>query len=64
MVNKIMSRARFIAGAKCPKCKRVDTIQVIFEEGNDISKCIFCGYTNLKENSQTETKSVINIVTK
>ena len=59
-----MSRARFIAGAKCPKCKRVDTIQVIFEEGNDISKCIFCGYTNSKENSQIETKSVINIVTK
>ena len=64
MVNKIMSRARFIAGAKCPKCKRIDTIQVIFEEGNEISKCIFCGYTNLRDDPKTENKSVIDIVTK
>ena len=38
--------------------------EVIFEEGREVSKCIFCGHTNLRDNPKLKTKSVIEIVTK
>jgi len=37
---------RFIAGAVCPRCSKMDTIVVFNEEGKDFRECVECGYKN------------------
>ena len=37
-----MSRRRFIAGAVCPRCAKMDTIVVDMEA--DLRECVDCGF--------------------
>ena len=39
-----MSRPRFIAGAICPQCGRMDRLQIHSEDGVRIRRCVACGY--------------------
>lgn len=37
---------RFIAGAVCPACEGMDTIQMWDEEGTPNRQCVACGYAD------------------
>jgi len=37
---------RFIAGAKCPKCGQIDTIQILRSEIKSLSRCVSCDYAD------------------
>ncbi len=39
-----MSRKRFIAGAKCPKCEQQDCIALYLDSAGDRIECVHCGY--------------------
>lgn len=36
---------RFIAGARCPKCNKEDTIYVLKNEVNPSRHCVECGFS-------------------
>ncbi|RJG47897.1 YheV family putative zinc ribbon protein [Motilimonas pumila] len=38
-------KKRFIAGATCPSCRKLDTIVVFVEQNVEKVNCIECGYT-------------------
>lgn len=37
-------KRRFMAGAVCPRCSKMDTIQVYNLEGKDFRECVECGF--------------------
>jgi len=37
-------KRRFMAGAVCPRCSKMDTIQVYNQEGKDYRECVECGF--------------------
>lgn len=39
-------KRRFIAGAVCPRCKRMDSIRAYSENGTDYRECIHCGFSD------------------
>ncbi|QSX34365.1 YheV family putative metal-binding protein [Shewanella avicenniae] len=47
-----MTRKRFVAGAKCPKCQAVDSIVLFKENGVETVECVECDYRE----QQTEQK--------
>jgi len=38
------SKKRFIAGASCHQCKKIDVITVFHENGADWQACVACGH--------------------
>ena len=42
-----MSR-RFIAGAVCPECQKMDKIVTYKQNGEDVAECIACGYVSYR----------------
>ena len=40
-----MTKRRFIAGAKCPKCQALDRIVMITTDNDEWVECIECDYT-------------------
>lgn len=59
---------RFIAGAVCPKCEKIDKIYV--EDNSQVAKCAACGYElqqpDAPQNSQQpdEAVTLVNFKTK
>lgn len=39
-------KKRFIAGAICPRCSKLDTIVMYNDEGTDVRECIDCDFTD------------------
>lgn len=37
-------KRRFMAGAVCPRCSNMDTIQVYNLDGKDFRECVECGF--------------------
>lgn len=37
---------RFIAGAVCPECQKLDKIVTYKQDGEDIAECVSCGYVS------------------
>lgn len=37
-------KRRFMAGAVCPRCSKMDTIQVYNLDGKDFRECVDCGF--------------------
>ena len=35
---------RFIAGAVCPECQKMDKMVTYKQDGEDIAECVSCGY--------------------
>ena len=44
MTNKKSPIKRFIAGATCPKCRRVDVLVMYKTEDETIRECVECGF--------------------
>lgn len=40
-----MTKRRFIAGAKCPKCQALDRVVMITTNNDEWIECIECDYT-------------------
>ena len=40
-----MTKRRFIAGAKCPKCQALDRVVMITTDNDEWIECIECDYT-------------------
>jgi uncharacterized protein len=38
------TKRRFMAGAVCPRCSRMDTIVVYNLDGKDFRECVECGF--------------------
>lgn len=60
MTNK---NKRFIAGAVCPRCAKLDKIVMYREDGNDIRECISCDYTDKMQfkTVQREIETRVNV---
>lgn len=43
-------KKRFIAGAKCPACNKIDTLMLFFENNVEKLECVACGYSQSQEN--------------
>jgi uncharacterized metal-binding protein (TIGR02443 family) len=50
MSNK--NRKRFIAGATCPSCKKIDSLMLYFENNVEKLACVRCDY----KETQTDKK--------
>ena len=46
MQNDIKKSRRFIAGAVCPECQKVDKIVTYKQDGEDVAECVSCGYVS------------------
>lgn len=55
---------RFIAGAVCPACSRMDTIRMFQQDGMSHRECVECGYADsLDERGNSVPKEVPTRVT-
>jgi uncharacterized metal-binding protein (TIGR02443 family) len=48
-------KRRFIAGAKCPRCEKTDTVRSCASEAREWMECVSCGY---EEERPTEVTPV------
>lgn len=46
------TKKRFIAGASCPKCNKLDTIALTLENAVEKLTCVQCGYTQTQTPKQ------------
>jgi len=51
-------RKRFIAGAKCPKCQKLDTLMLYFENNVEKMECVSCDY------HQSQAKNDVKVAAK
>ena len=58
------TRKRFIAGAKCPKCQKMDTLMLYFENNIEKMECVNCGYhqSQASEEVQVATKGSADVI--
>jgi len=56
-------KKRFIAGAICPRCSKLDTIVMFNEDGTDIRECIDCDFTDKMDFKpiQREIETRVNV---
>lgn len=54
---------RFIAGAVCPKCSKMDKIVMFKEDGEDWRECVSCGYKDKMhfQNKSRELETRVNL---
>jgi uncharacterized metal-binding protein (TIGR02443 family) len=62
MSNKI--KKRFVAGAVCPKCKKMDTLMLYFENNVEKMQCVSCNYSQSQTEQQVSaaTRSSENVI--
>lgn len=57
-------KARFIAGAVCPRCAAMDTIRVLEQNGEKYRECVDCGFSEKADfnagSSQRELPTRVN----
>ena len=39
-------KRRFIAGAVCPECQKMDKIVTYKQDGEEVAECVSCGYVS------------------
>ena len=58
MTNK--TKERFIAGAKCPSCKSLDTLMLYFENNVEKLACVSCDYKETQTTKEVTKASKTN----
>jgi hypothetical protein len=61
-VSRIRVKKRFVAGAKCPKCKAVDTIVLFKEQGVETVECVECDYREQQTEEQVTAKATGDVI--
>ena len=51
----VLERKRFIAGAKCPKCKAMDSVMLYIEDGIEKLECVECGYKESQGDADSQS---------
>ena len=46
------NRKRFIAGATCPQCNKLDSVALTLENAVETLTCVSCGYTQTQTPKQ------------
>lgn len=62
---------RFIAGAVCPECQKIDKIVTYKENGEEIAECVSCGYVSQRPkeediravNAEKDAQGVVQVST-
>ena len=60
-----MTKRRFIAGAKCPKCQALDRVVMITTDNDEWIECIECDYTERRptvEDIATEPADEVGVI--
>ena len=52
-----MTRKRFVAGAKCPKCHAQDSIVLFKENGVETVECVECDYREQQTDAKVSSKA-------
>ena len=47
------TQRRFIAGAVCPRCSKMDKLVVFKKDGHTVRECVSCGYHQQMASSPT-----------
>jgi uncharacterized metal-binding protein (TIGR02443 family) len=55
-----IERKRFVAGAKCPKCKALDSIMLYIEDSVEKLECIECGYHESQDDIKVQSTATSN----
>lgn len=57
-------KRRFVAGATCPKCQKLDTISLYFENNVEKLECVACGYNEAQTDDKVSaaTRSNENVI--
>ena len=61
-VSRIRVKKRFVAGAKCPKCKAADTIVLFKEQGVETVECVECDYRDQQTEEQVAAKATGGVI--
>lgn len=48
------TKKRFIAGATCPSCKKLDTLMLYFENNIEKLSCVSCDYQESQTNQEVK----------
>lgn len=48
------TKKRFIAGATCPSCKKLDTLMLYFENNVEKLACVSCDYQDSQTNLEVK----------
>ncbi len=46
------TKKRFIAGAACPSCQKLDSIVLFLENGIETIECVDCGYKQAQQSGE------------
>lgn len=52
-----MTKKRFVAGAKCPKCQAQDSIVLFKENGVETVECVECDYREQQTDANVSSKA-------
>nr|WP_269902794.1 YheV family putative zinc ribbon protein [Shewanella nanhaiensis] len=55
-------KKRFVAGAKCPKCKAMDSIMLYKLNGVETVECTECDYTEQQADEQVAKKATGDVI--
>ncbi|BAJ00486.1 conserved hypothetical protein [Shewanella violacea DSS12] len=55
-------KKRFVAGAKCPKCKAMDSIVLFKEQGVETIECVECDYREQQTDEKVAKKASGDII--
>jgi uncharacterized metal-binding protein (TIGR02443 family) len=51
------TKKRFIAGATCPNCKKLDTLMLYFENNVEKLECVSCDYKETQTSQEVTAAS-------
>jgi len=55
-------KRRFVAGAKCPKCKAMDSIVLFKVNGVETVECIDCDYSEQQTDEKVTNKATGDVI--
>jgi len=61
-VAEIKVKKRFVAGAKCPKCKAMDSIVLYKLNGVETVECLDCDYSEQQADEQVAKKATGDVI--
>ncbi|AQS40124.1 conserved hypothetical metal-binding protein [Shewanella psychrophila] len=59
---EVRVKKRFVAGAKCPKCKAVDSVVLFKELGVETVECVECDYREQQTDEKVAKKASGDII--
>ncbi|WP_083700423.1 YheV family putative zinc ribbon protein [Shewanella sp. UCD-KL12] len=61
-MTEVRLKKRFVAGAKCPKCKASDSIVLFKEQGIETVECVECDYREQQTEDKVAEKATGDVI--